>query len=220
MGLLKNISNILKYGFKLLVIALLIGSGIYVGRKSVKFPVPETVIEYIESEPIHDTLFKPKPYIVEKPTDTLDIIKKCIADGIYKELWPKEKEIVTITKEDTTAIMKDWVTKRFYNENLFNTDTLGKCTVNTEVQYNRIVKMDYEFIPSVKNIEHVVYTTKKWSPFVETGLMFGIGNEMPDKIGNIGVGTFYKDKVGLEVNYQRGFVSKNDYLGGSILLKF
>ena len=94
--------------------------GFYIGRKTVKIPKPKTVIEYVEAEPIHDTLYKTKPIAVKAPIDTDNIIRACIEDGIYKELWPKEKEFIAITKEDTTAIMVDWATERRYKETIFN----------------------------------------------------------------------------------------------------
>lgn len=219
MGKLKSISNIFKYGFYLIVFGLMFSSGFMTGRKTMKIPVPETKIEYRDSKPVHDTLWMPsKPRRVVAPVDTADIIKQCIADGIYKELWPKEKEY--ITKEDTAAVMKDWATKRYYSEKIFDSDSLGKLKIDAEVQYNRMKFTGYEFIPKVKTIEHTIYTVKKWSPFVEAGVMFGPWNEHYDRMGEIGGGVFYKDKFGAELKYQRGFVSKNDFIGGSVLYKF
>ena len=221
MGALKNISNIVKYTFYILALGIIFSVGFRVGRKSVKVPEtpdPVEVIKYVESEPVHDTLWKPKPYAVEAPADTFDILKDCIAKGIYQELWPKDEPVDE--QELPNAVLKDWATKRTYKDVLFDTDTLGKFTLNTEIQYNRVNSIDYEFIPVTKNVEQVVYSPKKWSPFVEVGMMYGIGNEFRDKMGEIGGGVFYNDKFGAELKYQRGFNSKNDYLGGSILLKF
>ena len=219
MGKLKQLSNLIKYSFYVIILGIVFGLGIHYGKKSVKIPEMKPVVEYIEGKTIRDTIkMAGKPYRVLVPADTLDIIRACIAEGIYKDLWPKEKEI--ITKEDTTAALKDWATERVYKETVFDSDTLGKCVVDATVKYNRLNLTGYEFTPVVKTIEHQVYTVKKWSPYVKVGSLYGIGNGMPDKLGEIGGGVFYNDRLGLEVKYQRGFISKNDYLGSAILLKF
>ncbi len=220
MGALKNIANILKYGFYVGICTLLFAAGWVGGRKTVKIPKPETIVEYIEGESIHDTLYSLKPYAVKTPADTLDIIRKCIADGVYKELWPKEKEIIEITKDDTTAILKDWATAREYNEKLFDFDTLGKCSVNATVQYNRLKSIGYEYSPAIKEVTKTIYSVKKWSPFVEVGYSTNPWSEMPDNVGEIGTGIFYNEKYGASLRYQRGFNSKNDYIGVSGILKF
>lgn len=220
MANLKNLSTTLKYGFYTIAIAVFMAVGFYIGRKTVKIPKPKTVIEYVEAEPIHDTLYKTKPVAVKAPIDTAGIIRACIEDGIYKELWPKEKEFIAITKEDTTAIMVDWATERRYKETIFNSDTLGKCVVEATVKYNRLNLTGYEFTPKVKTIDRTIYTVKKWSPYVKVGSLFGPWNKTPDTIGEFGGGIFYKDKLGLEMTYQRGFISKNDYVGTAILYKF
>ena len=201
------------------MLGVVFGLGMHYGKKSVKLPTIEPVIEYIEAEPIHDTIKQPgKPYKVVIPADTLDIIKQCIADGLYKELWPEN--IVEVHVDTIGSILRDWATERSYKETLFDSDTLGTCVVDVDVKYNRLNSMSYEFTPIVRNVEHQTFVVKKWSPFVSAGAMFGAGNEMPEKIGEIGGGLFYNERVGAELKYQRSFTTKNDYLGGSILLKF
>ena len=118
------------------------------------------------------------------------------------------------------TILKDWASERYYKETIFDSDTLGKCVVDATVKYNRLNLTGYEFTPKVKTIERTIYTTKKWSPFVSAGAMFGVGNEMPETMGEVGGGIFYNEKFGAELKYQRGFNSKTDYIGGAVLFKF
>ena len=221
MGTLKSISNIVKYGFYVLIFGLVFATGWVGGRKTMKLPAPEVITEYVEGEPIHDTCYVDNPIKVKVPADTLDIIKKCVADGIYKDLWPKEKEYIEVpSKEDTTAIMKDWATERRYKETLFNTEENGKCVVEAKVQYNRLDLIGYEFTPVVQKVTEKIYTVKEWSPFIEAGYKSNIFNKEPEHFGEVGVGMFYKEKYGFEFNYQRGFVQKNDFLGASFFYKF
>lgn len=218
MGFLKNISNILKYGFYVIIIGVFFGAGFLTGRKTVKIPKPETVVKYVESEPIHDSIPVPVPQIIVKPIDTADIIRQCIADGVYSELWPQKTEYIEVTKEDTTAIMADWASKKLYKEELFNNDTIGKCTVDAEVQYNRLRLLSYEYIPITKTTENVVYKGKKYAPFVGAGVVAGLG--VPDIMYEVDGGMFFNDKYGVQVKYQYGSERKANYLGGSFIYKF
>lgn len=220
MGVLKNISTIIKYTFYLLIFGLVFFSGFYVGRKTLKVPKPETVIEYVEAEPVHDTLKVPMPVKVSVPADTLDIIRYCINSGKYGELFPKEQVPVYITKEDTTKIMHDWATRREYKEKIFESDTLGKCVIDAEVQYNRLHLLGYEFTPVQRTVTNTVYTTKKYSGFAGLGYSVGLGNEKPINIFEVSGGLYYKDRYGASLKYGRSFADKQDYFGGAVLFKF
>ena len=220
MGKLKQLSNLVKYSFYLIILAVLFGIGFVSGRKSVKLPEPVVKTEYIKSDPIHDTLYRPKPVAVKVPTDTLDLLKACIADGIYKELWPKEIVKEYITKEDTSAILADWATERKYSETLFDTKEDGKFVLNTSVKYNRLGEIGYDFTPANKVITKTVYKTKDVSPFVGLGHMFNPWDEKPDPTALVSGGVFIHDKWGIQLQYQRGYKSNNDYLGGQVLFKF
>lgn len=219
MGKLKQLSTLVKYSFYVIILGIVFGLGIHYGRKTVKIPDVKPVVEYVEGKTIRDTIKLPgKPYKVTAPIDSLDIIRTCIAEGKFKDLWPKEKEI--ITKEDTTLALRDWATERSYRKTVFDSDTLGKFVFDATVQYNRLNSFGYEFTPVTKSVEQQTFVPKKWSPYIRVGSLFGPWNETPDKIGEIGGGLIYNDRFGAELKYQRGFISKNDYLGTSILIKF
>lgn len=220
MGKLKQLSNLVKYSFYIVILGIIFGIGFKTGRKSVKLPEPVVKTEYITSDPIHDTLYRPKPIKVVKPADTLDIIKACIADGIYKELWPKEIVKEYITKEDTSAILADWATERLYTKTLFDTKEEGKFVLNTSVKYNRLGEISYDFTPSNKIVTKTVYKTKDVSPFVGFGHLFNSWDENPDPMAVVSGGVFVHDKFGVQLQYQRGYKSNNDYLGGQVLFKF
>ena len=181
-----------------IVAVVLIGIGFFIGRKTVKIPAPETVTEYITLPPVHDSIPYPKPVYVQKPIDTAKIIQQCIADGIYQELWPEK--IVEIDKNDTTAIMADWATKRRYAETIFDVDTLGKCEINAEVQYNRLKMVGYTFTPVEKVVTNTIY---------QQNFLLGISG-----------GAYFKDRYGVNVQYQHSVYDETSYLGGGFSIKF
>lgn len=205
------------------LICLGIGAlGFYLGRKTYNEPQTETKIEYVKGETIHEYTSYPVPYLVKFPADTADIIRKCVEDGIYYELFPERTKdtVIVVSDADTTAILRDWAAERAYSETLFDCDTLGKMVVNTNVQYNRIKNYSYDFTPNYKTVVEKNYTIKAFSPYVGVGVLVNPWDEKKDPMSKISAGFFIKEKVGIELDYQHGFSTKNDFLGGSILLKF
>ena len=172
--------------------------GIYVGKKTTPEKI-NTVIEYVEGEPIHDTL---DPIIIyeKAPIDTLKIIQQCVKDGIYAELFPEKIKYITDTlffeKEDTTKILADWATLRQYDETLFDSDTLGVMKLKTYVQYNRLGNIVYDFTPMTKTVTNTVYKTRVFLPYIGAGL-----SRLPSY--SLEGGFFIKQSWGfsLDVNY-------------------
>ena len=196
--------------------------GFYLGRKTIKIPKPDVEIVYDTLPPIHDSIPYPKPVSVTKPIDTANIIKQCVKDGIYQELFPEKivTQIVEVTKDDTTAIMKDWATKRSYSEKVFDIDTVGKMTVDAEVQYNRLKMVGYDFRPVQKTVTNTIYTVKAFKPMAGVGVLVNPWDEEKDPMAKVTAGFIIKDKVGFQADYQHAFRSKKDYVGGTILLTF
>lgn len=153
---------------------LLIGMGFFVGRMSKKISKPEKIIEYIPGETVTDTLYKERIVkITEKePVDTVDLIKRCVADGKFYDLFPYKKYDTTIVldKGDSTAIMMDWATERTYAGILFNSDTLGRCDYTALVQYNELKSLGYEYTPMQKSTTTETFLVKHISPFVGVGI--------------------------------------------------
>jgi hypothetical protein len=205
----------------LLIILGLFGVGFYLGRKTIKTDT-KIVTEYIKGDTIRDTLFYPQPIKIIEPIDTLNIIKQCIKDGIYSELWPEKviTEYIEVTKQDTTKIMNDWATKRLYSETLFQNDSIGSCVVNAEVQYNRMKLIGYNYTPITKQVTETIYKTKLFSPFVGGGYLINPWEEKRNPIITLNGGVFIKEKYGLQIQYMRTLNSKNDYIGGNVLIKF
>ena len=205
----------------LLIILGLFGVGFYLGRKTIKTDT-KIVTEYIKSDTIRDTLYYPQPIKIIEPIDTLNIIKQCIKDGIYSELWPEKviTEYIEVTKQDTTKIMKDWATKRLYSETLFQNDSIGSCIVDAEVQYNRMKLIGYNYTPITKQVTETIYKTKLFSPFMGGGYLINPWEEKRNPIITLNGGVFIKEKYGLQIQYMRTLNSKNDYIGGNVLIKF
>lgn len=173
--------------------ALLFIGGIYVGKKTVPVKVI-TKTKYLPGEPIHDVIDNPVPVYIAKPIDTANLIKQCVADGIFSELFPEKiiTDTLYLMKEDTTKIMADWATKREYEETLFDVDTLGKLKINTYTQYNRLGSIDYTFTPVIKQQTTEIYNVRKFSPFVGAGL-----STFPSYDAEVGF--FYRESVGVSI---------------------
>ena len=210
-----------KWLYNITIILVFLTIGFFMGRKTIDTKT-EIVTEYIKGDTITDTLYYPKPYKVVEPIDTLSIIRQCIKDGIYKELWPERviTEYVEINKADTTTIIKDWATKRFYSETLFSDDKNGTCTFDAEIQYNRMNVVGYNFIPMTKVVSETKYSVKTFSPFVGLNFITNPWDNIKNPSIQVNGGFFVKEKYGIQAIYQRGLTQKNDYVGGGFLIKF
>jgi hypothetical protein len=207
-----------------LVAAMVCGLiGFYLGRKTVKEGETHTEIVYVEGETIIDSIPYPVPQYVIKPTDTADIIRKCVKDGIYAELFPERiaTEYVEIMKEDTAEIIKDWGTKRMYSETLFDSDTVGKCVVDASVQYNRLSLLSYSYTPITKTVTITERRVKFFSPYVGVGAL--LRNDFTcytNVIPSVNGGFFIKEKFGLNIQYGKDFGTGNNLYGVSLQYKF
>lgn len=217
-----NKENIKILTFFLILIFFFIG--FYVGRKTIKKETTNVDIIYIKGDTITDSISYPLPYEVIKPIDTLDIIKKCINDGIYSDLFPEKiiKEYVTFTSDDTLAIINDWATRRNYSEVLFDVDTIGKCNIDISLQYNRIANLKYEYIPIQKIIKEKENKIKHFSPFIGIGTKY-YNNRNLDIIElnpSLTFGFYINERYGINFSYDRMLNEKNNLYGISFLFKF
>lgn len=207
--------------FHVIIIIILFIGGLLLGRCTKKVG-ENTKIEYIKGDTVRETIIKPVPEFIEMPIDTLNIIKQCIKDGIYKELWPERviTKYIEVNKEDSTKILNDWAAKRTYDKILFQNDSVGLCKVKTEIQYNRLQLLDYIFEPTVKTITKTEFVVKKFSPFVGIGYLTNPWDDVRNPIITINGGFFIKEKYGIQAQYMRTLKSKNDFVGGSVIIKF
>jgi len=214
---------------KLQIICVIIGIlifsviGFYLGRKTINSDTPKTEIVYIKGENITDSIPYPVPYEVIKPADTADIIRRCVRDGIYSELFPEKivTEYIEITKDDTTEIIRDWGTKRLYSEQIFDIDTVGQCTINASVQYNRLTLLSYSYIPITKVTTITNTKVKLFSPYIGAGVL--VNNDISDYmnlIPTVSAGFFIKERYGINVQYGKMLKNKNNLYGISLLYKF
>ena len=181
-----------------------------------------TTTKYIKGDTIREIIYKPKPYKVTTPIDTLSLLKQCIKDGIYKELWPNKvvTEYVEIEKADSSDIIKDWATKRQYAETLFKNDTLGSCSINAEVQYNRLRLVDYSFEPVVREVVKETRVTRKFEPFIGLNVMVNPWDDIKNPMLGVSGGFYIKEHYGISLQFQHAFKSKADYVGGTLFYKF
>lgn len=195
--------------------------GIFTGRRTVR-----TEVEYIKGDTVTDTLFLPQPVEEKHPVDTLGIIEQCIADGIYSDLWPERRDtllyrdtIYVPTAADTSAILSDWATRRFYSDTLFNSEESGYLDYCAEVQYNRLLNFSYRHIPVTKHVTEIKDGSKILSLFIGMGFSVNTGGDKNPML-LLNAGLFVKEKYGVYAMYQRGLVLNDDYIGGGIMYRF
>ena len=179
-----------------------------------------TTTKYIKGDTVKETIYEPKPYKVTEPIDTLNFLKQCIKDGIYKELWPNKVVTEYIEKSDSSKIIKDWATKREYTEILFKNDTLGSCSFNAEVQYNRLRLINYSFEPVVRQVVKETRVIRKFEPFIGVSVMVNPWDNVRNPMLGVSGGFYIKEHYGISLQLQHAFKSKADYVGGTLFYKF
>lgn len=195
-------------------ILLLFAAGFFTGRKVVGKP-GEPITVYIPGDTVYVDKTELVPVYIKTPPDTANIIAACVRDGKFSELFPHlvKDSIIYITKDDTSAVIADWATERFYEETLFDIDTVGTATVRAKTQYNRLAWMDATFVPVIKQVTTPTILTKKFSPFVGAGI-----STMPEVM--VGGGVFFEDKYGVSAMYQYNWDVKRHAVGLMTMYKF
>ena len=190
------------------------GLGFYIGRKQEPETIIKTEIEYVQLPPVHDSIPYPVPYQVNVPADTADVIKAAKESGKYADLFPIQPgDTAYVSKEDSSAVIRDWGTERLYAETLFDSDTLGKVDINAKVQYNRLEHLDYTFTPIQKQTTNTVRVTRKFLPFIGAGL-----NTAGTFNGQGGM--FFNQDAGFAVQYNYDPKDKSSSVGASFLYMF
>jgi len=166
-------SNENKYrNYLILVIAvILLTGGFFLGRSSVKVRVVEKT-KYIKGDSIIDSIPYPDPIYINYPIDTVSLLEFCIKNNLYWELFPyKVKDsIIYLTKEDTAAVIKDWMAERIYEEQLFDIDTVGSCSISARIQFNRLRGLSYTFVPVTKVVSTEIVKESKYHLYLGAGI--------------------------------------------------
>lgn len=203
--MITNIPNWLKYtilGLTLSVILIL--TGIFVGRKTIKIPDPIVEVKVDTLPPIKGTV--DPPYRVESSVidiDTLDLFTYCIKNHLYDHLIPVMVDSVVVTqKVDTLSIISKYITRNKYTLNIFNNE-FGKLTVYPTVQYNELRDFQYEFLPYRTTVTNTVVKKVSFEPY----LGIGIGTLGS---GSIQLGVFTSNGFGSAIQYRRGFAEKTN----------
>ena len=205
----KNIAKAISY---ILFLLFVLAGGFYVGRKTVK----EKVIKWTKYEKgkkievFKDSLV---PVYVNKPIDTTNVILAAIKSGNFNDLFPVRENIIYITKQDTSAVLLDWMTERIYDELLFDIDTVGTERIKMKVQYNRLQAINATFTPVIKNVSEKEISVKRFSPFA------GGGITTSSEIAATG-GLFFNDRYGVQAIYEYDWSIHRHTAGLVLLYKF
>lgn len=171
-------SNIWQLVCVLLVLALLFGSGYYLGVRSVSV-TESTVVKYLPGVPVKITLDKPTPVFVDKGSplrvDTVGV-------PVYVPV-------------DTAAILSKYFA-RYHYELDFSTDTTGTFKVRCVVSENEIQTASADVVPlfkEVTSVREVVPKPRLFTPWV----MVGTSLDLRTQTGFVGLDFRQKYKVGL-----------------------
>ena len=176
----------------LCVLCLVIG--FFAGRKTID---TKEMVRYVQGETITGSVDLPQPVESIPENPTLPMKSDTIIEYVVQVV-------------DTAAIIADYIIRREYTPILFDNPTIGKLSLSTTVQYNKIIGLNYEFIPIVKEITR--YKVHVWQPYVS-----GYGNTF----GQIGLGLgLFRYNVGVEAMYLRDLKNQQTGYGVGIKYKF
>ena len=119
--------------------------GYFIGKGRVKtVTVIEKEVKYFPGKRIVGTIKDLTPIKVVIPSipDLLVYTDTIVVDSI-----------VYVQKVDSFAVLREFLTRRYYQETIFDIDTVGKCEISFEVYKNRANNLNYEFIPIYKEIK-------------------------------------------------------------------
>ena len=203
--------NYLKYWPLVAIIAALI-IGFFVGRANQK-EIVKTSIEYLPGKTIYDTIFLSRPYEVIKPVfyPSDKTVEKIILPSKKDTVW-RNNNIYISEKVDTSKIIEEFATINKYKQVLFNNDSLGKFTLGTDVQYNKLKNVYYEYKPIYKEVTNYVQKKNTFTPFV--GASYNTFNQV-----GAGAGVFIKN-FGVEYKYLHDLNLKTSGHEAGIKIKF
>ena len=137
----------------------------------------------MKGETIRDTILVPYPVHSEIPKLPNLPIKR---DTIYLDSL-----IFIVEKVDTAEIIKDYITQKTYEFNVFDSNTLGKFDVKQQIGYNKLLSFDYTFTPITKTITRI--KEPLFTPYIT-------GGYSTNKSLIMGGGIYYRN-IGFEYNY-------------------
>lgn len=175
--------------------------GYYEGKDSVE-PIIKT--EFIQSSPVSGLIKDPEPMIVDIPEIPWLIT--------FKDTIRTSDTTYIIQPVDSLEILKDYLTKRTYNLNIFNIDTVGTCDITAITYRNRLELLGYNFVPINKVITNT-YNKPKYQLFLGGG--FGTNNMASGQLG-----LFFNNNWGLSYQYLYDINNKKSFNGINVLYKF
>lgn len=181
-----------KYWYALALVGLV--AGFSAGRATVQ---DKTVVKYEKGKTISDTIYLGKlvPYATNIPKSPVFPMKH---DTLWVDSVSHDVFVV-----DTAKIIATYIEKRSYKNTLFDNETNGKLIVSSDVQYNSLVKLGYEFTPIQKIT--TITRTKIIVPWIEVGY---------NSFGYVSAGGgIYYYNLGFGARYETDFTKKGFFLG-------
>jgi hypothetical protein len=137
----------------ILVIALALVAGFYLGRRSVTV-TETTTVEYRDMPLVHVSIDAPAPLRFTVPE---------APQWLYFTDTVTQHPVI-----DTAAILADWALRREYGGRLIN-DTTGTVDYLATVQYNRLQNIILDYTPSQRTVTVTKVIQPRFTPFVLVG---------------------------------------------------
>lgn len=187
-----KISNKYKWGFFLIYTLVIFILG-WLSSNAYKDQTKS--ISYTDGPLIADSIIIDSTNLVEEKKS------KEIPIEYITKIEYKDKEIYKYLEVDTAKIIADYLVKRSYEIDLFDDSKLGKLTLYPEIEFNKLNKIRYSFIPKITT---VTYDNKNSylfmvDSYINTNSYVGIG------------GTLIKSNLGIGYSYHKNFNSSLNY---------
>ena len=175
----------------IIVAAVCLFLGYLWGRSSVKLPEPKVITktEWRDAPPVHDTLWRPKPYPVH--------------DTSYVD-----RPVPVPSPVDTAALFavwRDYYIARGFDLD-FSADSIGTFKVQATVQKNQIIRATSTVIPKQKIVTQTETIYKV--PLVQPWVMVGTSFDLKSQTISAGVdlrGRYMIGATGMRMNESWGY---------------
>lgn len=118
-------------------------------------------------------------------------VKEEVPEQPILPIKPIIKEKIVVQIVDTATIIAEYEKKRAYTLTAFDNKEYGKLQLYPTLQYNRLVGLDYDFTPMIR--ETTIRQNKVWQPYISGSFL---------TMGYVGAGggLFYHN-LGFEYQY-------------------
>lgn len=116
-----------------------------------------------------------------------------------------------VQKVDSLEILRDWLTTRHYDLVIFDNDSIGKCEIFADTQFNKLSNVHYEYTPIIKQVVVIPKNKTKYS--LIGGLGLNTGGYINFQLGG------FKNKWGVTYQFSQKLNKNECFYGINVLYK-